>query len=101
MKCAATFWALKGSQDYAFQQYRALNLMNCEELSPISSLLVKRVTLGHLGGVDRYILFALGMKVFNPDNSKFKKLYTVKEESFEEFRKISDLVYKDTSKEAN
>jgi hypothetical protein len=93
VRCAAVFWALNGCEDYSFQQYKALNRMEFNNFSPISSLFARRVSLSQIGGKNSDELFAISMRVFDSSKSNYKKLYSTSEDARSEFRKLGHLIF--------
>lgn len=93
VKCAVTYWALKGHQDYAFTQYRALNTYSYEDFTKISALFARRVATNQISGGRSEELFAAAMRVFDPSKKDYKKLYTGSEDAKSEFKKISNLIF--------
>jgi hypothetical protein len=93
VKCAATYWALNGHQEYAFSQYRALNTHDYENFTKISSLFARRVATNELSGGRADEVFAAAMRVFNPSKKDYKKLYKGSEDANAEFKKITNLVF--------
>jgi hypothetical protein len=93
VKCAATYWALNGDQEYAFSQYRALANHNYEDFTKISALFARRVATNELSGARADEVFAAAMRVFNPSKKDYKKLYKWSDEAKSEFKKISHLIF--------
>lgn len=93
VRCASVFWALNGCEEYSFQQYVALNRMEFNNFSPISSLFAKRVTLNQIGGKNSDELFAISMRVFDQSKASYKKLYSTSEDARNEFRKLGSLIF--------
>jgi hypothetical protein len=93
VKCAATYWAINGHQEYAFSQYRALTLHNYEDFTKISALFARRVATNELSGARADEVFAAAMRVFDPSKKDYKKLYKLSDEAKAEFKKISPLIF--------
>lgn len=93
VRCAATYWALNGHQEYAFTQYRALNTHDYENLTKISALFARRVAMNELSTSVSDEVFAAAMRVFDPSKKDYKKLYKISEEAKAEFKKINNLVF--------
>jgi hypothetical protein len=74
-RTAACILALAGhDKDYVFEQYRALVTHDWDEMSEIAKALWKRVDSNAYSSTDRYVLMALGLKVFDINKADNKRI---------------------------